>query len=73
LLGNLPEVLRLLIDDGIVVLQVAPEALGFEAGPERELVHGRGVLGPLGELVSISWILLLEGMDRIRVFEEENL
>jgi len=73
LLGNLPEVLNLLVDDGIVVLQVTPETLGFEASPECELVHGRGMFRPLEEHVRVDRELLLEGMDSVGVFKEEDL
>lgn len=73
LMGNLPEVLHVLVNDRIVVLQIAPKALSLESRPERELVHGRGVLGPLGELISIYRKLLLKGMDGIGVFKEEYL
>lgn len=73
LLGNLPVFLRLLVDDGIVMLQVAAKALGLKTSPEHELVHGRGVLRPLGEHVGVERELLLESMDDIEVFEEEDL
>jgi len=39
LLGDVPLGLCLLVDDGVVVLQVAAAALGLQGGPQHVLVH----------------------------------
>jgi hypothetical protein len=44
LLGDLPVLSGLLINDGVVMLKVGAEAFGLESSPESELVHGVGVL-----------------------------
>lgn len=73
LLGDVPLVLDLAVDDGVVVLQVGAEALGLEAGPQGELVHGGRVLGPDGEVVGVDGELALEVLDGGGVLEEEDL
>lgn len=73
LLGHLPLGLDLLVDDGVVVLQVGAEALGLETGPQRELVHGRRVLGPDGEVLGVQGELALKVLDGVGVLEEEDL
>lgn len=73
LLGHVPLLLDLAVDDGVVVLEVGAEALGLEAGPQRELVHGGGVLGPGGEVLSVKGELALELLDRLGVLKEEDL
>lgn len=55
------------------MLEVGAEALGLEAGPQRELVHGGGVLGPGGEVLGVQGELALELLDRLGVLEEEDL
>jgi hypothetical protein len=55
------------------MLKVSTEAFGFKRNPESKLVHGGGVLGPSGEVVCVDRELLLESMDWVGVFEEENL
>lgn len=63
----------LLVDDGVVVLEVGAEAFGLESGPEDELVHGVGLLCPVAELVGVGWVGFLLGLDGWAVGEEENL
>jgi hypothetical protein len=73
LLRHVPLGLHLLVDNGVVVLKVSTEAFGFKRNPECKLVHGGGVLGPGGEVVRVDGELLLEGVDWVGVFEEEDL
>ena len=42
------------------MLEVGTETLLLESSPEEVLVHGVGVLRPLGELVAVQRELLLE-------------
>lgn len=70
---NVPLVLGALVDDGVVVLQVGAAALGLERAPHHVLVHGRGVLAPLGEVGCVEWEGGLEVLDWLGVFEEEDL
>lgn len=72
LLGDVPVRLDLLVDDGVVVLQVGAEALGLERDPQGVLVHGARVLAPLGELVGVEREAVLEVVDGVGVFEEED-
>lgn len=71
--GNVPGLAGLLVGQRAVVLQVGAEAFGLKGGPGGELVHGRGVLGPVGELVGVLGELGLEGLDGGGVFVEEDL
>ena len=64
--------LCLVVDEGVVVLQVGAEAGVAESGPEDELVDGRRVLGPLAELVLDEGELVLERARVLRVLEEEH-
>jgi hypothetical protein len=72
-LRHIPLGLHLLVHNGVIMLQVGTETFGLERDPERELVHGGGVLGPGGEVVCVDGELLLKGVDWVGVFEEENL
>ena len=71
--GDVPGLAGLLVGQRAVVLQVGAEAFGFEGGPGGELVHGGGVLAPVGELVGVLGELGLEGLDWGGVFVEEDL
>ena len=71
--GDVPDLAGLLVGQGVVVLQVGAEAFGFEGGPGGELVHGRGVLRPVGELVGVLGELGLEVLDGGGVLVEEDL
>jgi hypothetical protein len=55
------------------VLEVGAEALGFKGNPERILMHGVGVLGPVAEVVCVYGKGLAEIFDGVRVFVAENL
>ena len=70
---NIPSLLDLAINNRIVVLEVCAKAFGFEGDPEGELMHGGGVLGPVGEVVGVEGEGFLEGLDGFGVFEEEDL
>ena len=70
---NLPFLLRELVHQRVVVLQVAAKPFRFKRGPEHVLVHGRRMFGPLGELVSVEGQLGLELVDWMRVFKEQDL
>lgn len=50
---NVEHFAGLLVRQRVVVLQIAAEALSLERGPQHVLVHGRGVLRPLWELVGV--------------------
>jgi hypothetical protein len=63
----------LLVDDGVVVLQVGAEALGLERDPQSILVHGVGVLRPVAKVVGIEGELLAQVFDGFGVFVEEDL
>ena len=63
----------LLVDDGVVVLEVGTEALSLERNPCGVLVHGRSVLGPVAEVVCVEREGLAEVLDRLGVFEEKDL
>lgn len=65
--------LHLLVDDGVVVLQVCAEAFGLEGNPQRVLVHGGGVLAPVAEVVRVDGEGFAQGFDGLGVFEEEDL
>ena len=49
-----PVLSSLLVDDGVVVLQVGAEALSLERNPQRVLVHGIGVLAPVAKVVGVQ-------------------
>lgn len=63
----------LLVDDGVVMLEVGTEAFGLERDPQRVLVHSVGVLRPVAEVVGVERELLAEVLDGLRVLVEENL
>lgn len=67
---NVPLRRGLLVGQGVVVLQVAAEAFGLESCPHHVLVHGRGVLGPWREPVSVLWECGLELLDGFGGFVE---
>lgn len=71
--GDLPLLLDAGVRDRVVVLQVGAEALLLQGNPQRQLVHGRGVLAPLRELVGEKSVRLLQLVDGGGVFEEEDL
>jgi hypothetical protein len=70
---DVPVISSLLVDDGVVVLQVGAEALGLKRNPERVLVHGVGVLGPVAEVVCVQREGLAEVLDGLGGFVEKDL
>lgn len=70
---DLPVVCSLLVDDGVVVLQVGAEALGLERNPQSVLVHGVGVLGPVAEVVRVQREGFAQVLDGLGGFVEEDL
>lgn len=70
---DLPVVRSLLVDDGVVVLQVCAEALGLESDPQSELVHGVGVLAPVAEVVRVQGERLAQVVHGLGVLVEEDL
>ena len=68
-----PVLSGLLVDDGVVVLQVGAEALGLERNPQRVLVHGVGVLAPVAEVVGVQGEGLAQVLDWLGRFVEEDL
>lgn len=68
-----PVLSSLLINDGVVVLQVCAEALSLERNPQRVLVHGVGVLGPVTEVVGVERERLAQVVDGLGGFIEEDL
>jgi len=73
LLGDVPVVGSLLIDDGVIVLEVSAEALSLERDPQSVLVHRVGVLGPVAEVVGVEGECLAQVLDGLGVFVAENL
>lgn len=71
--GDVPDLAGLLVGERVVVLQIGTEAFGFESGPGGELVHGGGVLAPVGELVGVLGELGLQLLDGRGVLVEEDL
>lgn len=71
--GNAPVLSSLLVNDGVVVLQVSAEALSLERNPQRVLVHSVGVLGPVAEVVGVKRECLAEVLDGLGGFVEEDL
>lgn len=63
----------LLVDKGVVVLEVAAESLGLEGGPQHELVHAVAVGGPGWEAVGVDGELVLHGLYGGAGDEEEDL
>lgn len=76
ILAQAPLANDLIIDESIVMLQIGTQTLSLEGEPEQVLVHGIGVLAPLGVLVGIRRGMGYFGGDirsRLSVFEEHDL
>jgi hypothetical protein len=71
--GDVPVISSLLVNEGVVVLQVGAEALSLESRPQGELVHGVGVLAPVAEVVCVQGELLAKVLDGLSGFVEEDL
>lgn len=72
-LGDVPSLSDLLIDQRVVVLKVRAESLLLKSSPDRVLVHSVGMRSPDWELVSVKGEFLLHGGDSGAVDEEEDL
>jgi hypothetical protein len=73
LLGNVPVTLCLLVNDRVVVLEVASAAFGLKSSPEVVLGHCSRLSSPTREMVSIQSKLGLKLSDRLRINKEQNL
>jgi hypothetical protein len=73
LLRNVPVTLCLLVNDGVVVLEVASTAFSLKSSPQVVLGHGSRLSSPTREMVSIQSKLLLKLSDRLGVNKEQNL
>lgn len=73
LLVDVPVHLSLLVNQRVVVLEIAAEASALERDPERILMHGARVLGPCWEVLSVGCELGLELFDWGWVLKEEDL
>ena len=54
------------------MLKIGSESFGLQSSPQNNLVHGRCMLTPLLELVCIGSEVLLQILDYILVFIEED-
>jgi hypothetical protein len=73
LLGNVPVTLCLLVNDRVVVLEVASAAFSLKSSPEVVLGHGGRLSSPTREMVSIQSKLGLKLSDRLGINKEQNL
>ena len=71
--GDVPVLLGLAVDEGVVVLEAGAKILSLEGGPESVLVHSGSVLAPVAEVVGIDGEGLAEGLNGLGVLEEEGL
>ena len=72
-LRDVPCLCNLLVDQGVVVLEVGAESFLLESSPDHILVHSIRVCGPGGELVGVGGKFLLHSCDGGSVHEEEDL
>jgi len=70
---NAPLLSSLLVDNGVVVLEVGAEAFSFKRDPQGILVHGVGLLRPVAEVVCVFRECLAELFDGFWIFVEEDL
>jgi hypothetical protein len=73
LVRDAPVLGGLLVDDGVVVLEVRAETLGLERDPQGVLVHGVGMLGPVAEVVCVGGERLAQLLDGLRRLVAEDL
>lgn len=71
-LGQLPGCRHFIVYQWVVVLERGPEAGIFEHGPHGELVHCRGLLGPVRKFVPIQGEGFLQVFHHCLVFVKEN-
>ena len=70
---NVPVLSSLLVNDGVVVLQVRAKALGLERNPESILMHGVGLLAEVAEVVGVEREVLAELFNGLGRLVEKNL
>jgi hypothetical protein len=70
---DLPVLCGLLIDDGVVMLQIGAEALSLKRYPQSILVHGVGVLRPVAKVVGIEGKRFAQVFNGLGIFIEEDL
>jgi hypothetical protein len=68
-----PMLRRLLVDDGVVVLEVGAETLGLERDPQSILVHCVGLIGPVTKVMCVDRELFAKFLDGLRVLVEKYL
>ena len=73
ILGDVPCIGDLLVDQRVVVLQVGAKPLLLKSSPDGVLVHSVGVRGPYWEFIGVQCELLLHAGDGGAVNEEKNL
>lgn len=61
------------VDNRVIMLQIGAKAFGLQRSPQGELVHARGLLAPVREMVRVVWEFGLEFFGWAGVFEEEDL
>jgi hypothetical protein len=71
--GNAPVLSGLLVNNGVVMLEVGAEALSLKSDPQSVLVHGICVLAPVAEVVCVEGECLAEGFNGFGGFVEQNL
>lgn len=71
-LGELPSLSNLIVDEGVVVLQVGTQTISLEGSPDQALVHASRLRGPVGEFIGIESKLLLELLGGVFLGEEED-
>jgi len=70
---NIPGSSDLLVNNWVIVLEVGTKSFGLKSSPNGELSHGIRLSGPVWELVSVEWELLLEVSDGRTVLKEQDL
>jgi hypothetical protein len=71
--GDVPVLGSLLVDDGVIMLQIGAEALGLKGNPQRILMHGVGVLRPVAKVVGVEGKLFAEVLNGFGIFVEKDL
>ena len=71
--GDAPSLGNLLVNEGVVMLEVGAETLELERGPDGVLQHSAALGGPGREVVLVDGDVLLVALDDVLVLEEKNL
>jgi len=72
MVGNVPSLFYLFVNQRVVMLQRSPEAFGFQRRPYYELNHPGRMVGPDREMVLIRLKLILQILDHAHIFKIEN-